>query len=147
MTVATKGVLQQILDGHLAPTLGGERREICVLFADIRAFTTLSEHLPPEVLSELLNRHFECMTACIHRHAGTLDKLIDDGIMAFFGAPVQLRWSHRGTTGRSMRCVFDSVRINRLAPVTSTDFDCRFTMYPNALLGVTDPEHELPEMS
>ncbi len=80
-------VMREILEGNIRPGPGGERREICVLFSDIRGFTSLSEHLPAERVTGFLNRYFEEMTAAIHDCEGTIDKFMGDGIMAFFGAP------------------------------------------------------------
>lgn len=80
-------VMREILDGNIRPGPGGERREICVLFSDIRGFTSLSEHLPAERVTGFLNRYFEEMTSAIHACEGTIDKFMGDGIMAFFGAP------------------------------------------------------------
>ncbi|MGH8671629.1 MAG: CHASE2 domain-containing protein [Burkholderiales bacterium] len=80
-------VMQQILSGDLAPGLGGRRQRICVLFADIRGFTSRSETMASETVISLLNRYFEAMTQVIHEHGGTVDKFMGDGIMAFFGAP------------------------------------------------------------
>jgi len=80
-------VLDQILTGGIRPEMHGERRRVCVLFSDIRRFTTRSEHQPPEAIIALLNDYFEEMTAAVHEHGGTVDKFIGDGMMAFFGAP------------------------------------------------------------
>jgi adenylate cyclase len=68
--------------------LGGERKDLTVLFSDIRGFTTLSEKLNPEEVSNLLNEHLSAMTEIIFRHGGTLDKFVGDTVMAFWGAPV-----------------------------------------------------------
>jgi class 3 adenylate cyclase/CHASE2 domain-containing sensor protein len=83
-------ILKHIVSGDIKPGLGGERRKVCVLFSDVRDFTTRSESMSPEELIKLLNRYFSQMTLAIHNNGGTLDKFIGDGIMAFFGAPQKL---------------------------------------------------------
>jgi class 3 adenylate cyclase/CHASE2 domain-containing sensor protein len=83
-------IMEEILAGRLGSGLGGARHNLCVLFADIRNFTTRSETLPPEGVISLLNRYFEEVTAVIHQHGGTIDKFLGDGVMAFFGAPKDL---------------------------------------------------------
>jgi adenylate cyclase len=68
--------------------LGGERREITVLFSDIRGFTGISERLDAPVLADLLNQYLGAMTDIVFKHAGLLDKYVGDAVMAFWGAPV-----------------------------------------------------------
>lgn len=82
-------VMDLILRGELDSQVGTGRRRLCVLFADIRDFTRLSERAEPEYVVALLNRYFERMTSAIHRHDGTVDNFRGDGIMCFFGAPRQ----------------------------------------------------------
>jgi adenylate cyclase len=70
--------------------LGGEKREVTVLFSDIRGFTTFSESQPPEVVIDVLNRYLTDMTDVIMRHGGTLVAFMGNGIMAVFGAPPEM---------------------------------------------------------
>ncbi len=68
--------------------LHGEKRELTVLMADIRSFTTLSESLEPDNLAHVLNIYMDVMTEIIFDHGGLLDKYIGDAIMAVWGAPL-----------------------------------------------------------
>jgi adenylate cyclase len=69
-------------------SIGGESREMTVLFSDVRGFTTISEGLSPQDLSELMNAFLSPMTKVIHTRRGTIDKYMGDAIMAFWGAPL-----------------------------------------------------------
>ncbi|MFL6530983.1 MAG: adenylate/guanylate cyclase domain-containing protein, partial [Chthoniobacterales bacterium] len=68
--------------------LGGEEREVTVLFSDLRAFTTMSERLSPHDMVAILNRYFTRMSAIVEKHGGVVDKYVGDALMALFGAPL-----------------------------------------------------------
>lgn len=70
--------------------LGGEKKEVTILFSDIRGFTGISEKLAPDVLVSLLNDYLGPMTRIVLKHRGTLDKYIGDAIMAIYNAPLEL---------------------------------------------------------
>ena len=69
-------------------SMAGRKKELTVLFSDVRSFTTISEGLEPEELAALMNQYLGAMTLVVRKHRGTLDKYIGDAIMAFWGAPV-----------------------------------------------------------
>ena len=75
------------LNDELITELGGHRREIAVLFVDIRGFTTMSESLQPEEVVGILNDYLSMVAECIFKHHGMLDKFIGDAAMALFNAP------------------------------------------------------------
>lgn len=72
----------------LGEALGGETREVTVLFCDIRSFTAMSEKMAAAEVVSLLNRYFTALGQCITAHHGIINKYIGDAIMAIFGAPV-----------------------------------------------------------
>jgi len=85
--VAPQVVNEIAKNGTYELKLGGENRDIAVMFVDIRGFTPLSESLEPEQVVEILNSYLELTTSCIFSHGGTLDKFIGDATMAVFNAP------------------------------------------------------------
>ncbi len=80
-------VVDRVLHNPDEMRLGGRRRVISVLFADIRGYTTFSEQADPEHVVELLNQYFTLATDIIFAREGTLDKFLGDAVMAFFNAP------------------------------------------------------------
>ena len=84
----TASVINEMLKDPSKLKLGGDKKNLSVLFSDIRGFTTVSEKMTPEELVHLLNEYLTAMTDVVFRYDGLLDKYMGDAIMAVFGAPL-----------------------------------------------------------
>jgi class 3 adenylate cyclase len=111
--VADEKVAKALVDGQLA--LGGELREISVLFCDIRGFTPYTQNMPPEEVIEMLNEHMTALTRVVKEHNGVLDKFVGDLLMAIFGAPI----SHENDTMNAALCALALMRERENLNVTS----------------------------
>jgi adenylate cyclase len=99
-------VVDQLVKNPGQFALGGETRELTVMFADVAGFTTLSEGREPGQLVQLMNECFTEITTVIQSHGGTVDKFIGDAVMAFWNAPVQ----HADHAARACRAAQDLLK-------------------------------------
>ncbi len=94
--VVSPAIAERLLSREVE--LGGEEREVTVLFSDLRGFTSFSESRPAHEIVTILNDYFTRMSAAVESHDGVVDKYIGDGIMALFGAPV----AHEDDAGNAL---------------------------------------------
>lgn len=104
--VSDESVAQALVSGTLDLELGGELKEVSVLFCDIRGFTSMTENMPPTEVIEMLNEHMTAMTEVVRSCYGVVDKFVGDEIMAVFGA---LK-SYGDDAGLAARCALEMVR-------------------------------------
>ncbi len=106
-------VVDEILESPKGRQIGGTRKTITVLMADLRGFTSLSETRDPEEMVQLLNRFLEKMSVIIHKYDGIIDEIIGDSILAIFGAPE----SHDNDPERAVVCALEMQ--NSLIPLNN----------------------------
>lgn len=83
-----RDIARQIIDEPELLSLGGEKREIYVLFSDLEGFTKMSHAIEPEMVAKLLNRYLEMLSQVVLDHGGVIDKYVGDAVVAFWGAPI-----------------------------------------------------------
>ncbi len=101
--VADKDVADQLMRGEVK--LGGELRDVSVLFCDIRGFTTLTQGMRADEVIAMLNEHMTALATVIHEHQGVVDKFVGDLVMALFGAPK----SYGNDALRAARCALQMI--------------------------------------
>ncbi len=106
-------LLEKLLAEPQGLQLGGEKRELSILFSDIRSFTTISEKMPPEQLSKMLNRYFNPMSDAVKKYGGMVDKYIGDAVMAFFNAPVALSQHPQAACDAALEMITSLEVLNR----------------------------------
>ncbi len=116
-------VLSMVTDAQVAEELvagkirlGGEARQVSILFCDIRGYTAMSAGMDPEKVIAILNRHMGALTEVVYRHHGVITQFAGDAIMAVFGAPA----SHGNDAENAARCALEMLaareRLNREVP-------------------------------
>ena len=94
-------------------SMKSESRELTVMFADVRDFTSISEALQPKDLSQLMNEYLTPMTRVIHTHRGTIDKYMGDAIMSFWGAPLHYPEHARYAVETSLKMTATLAELNK----------------------------------
>ena len=84
----SKNIVQELIETKDEVTLVGERKDVTLMFVDMRGFTSLSEQMEPEEVVDVLNQYLELCSQAIFDFEGTIDKFMGDGIMVIYGAPV-----------------------------------------------------------
>ncbi len=97
-------VIEQLVDNPDKLTLGGERREISIYFSDVQGFTSISEKLTPQKLTEVLNYYLSEMSSIIMESGGTIDKYEGDAIIAFWNAPLDEEDHAKRILSAAMKC-------------------------------------------
>ena len=101
----SKRIVDELIRDPSKMRLGGDRKELTVLFSDIRGFTTFSEKYRAEEVVSQLNEYLGAMTHIVFDHEGTLDKFVGDAVMAFWGAPLD----QEDHAVRAVRCALDMI--------------------------------------
>jgi len=98
-------LVRELYASNREPVLGGELRNVTLMFTDIRGFTNLAERLPPDALAQALGRYLDAMTEAIRETGGTIDKYIGDAVMAIWNAPASCEHHAARACAAALACV------------------------------------------
>lgn len=126
-------VAESIAKGEGTIALGGERRAVTVLFADVVSFTPFAESAPPEKVVAFLNELFDVLTEVVFRHGGTVDKFMGDCVMAVFGAPSALA----GHAGKALAAAED---MHRFVESSAPEWQAKYGFDVKLAIGVSTGE-------
>jgi len=109
----SKQVVDELLDDDAKLNLGGEEREVTILFSDIRGFTSMSENMSPEKVVSTLNEYFSDMIDIVFKYNGTLDKIIGDELMIVYGAPISAEDDTQRAVTTAVEMQKQIIRLNK----------------------------------
>ncbi|HSX26488.1 MAG TPA: adenylate/guanylate cyclase domain-containing protein [Chlamydiales bacterium] len=119
-------IVQELIEKKQEIVLGGEKKEIAILFADIVDFTPVADEYPIEMVTALLAEFFDVLSKVILKHGGTIDKYIGDCIMAFWGAPHTVENGERQACIAALECQEELAKLNqRRKERNRPEFHCR----------------------
>ena len=131
-------LVRKLLDSKSPISLGGEAKNLAVMFTDIRDFTNVAESLPPAESVSRLNEYFTVITGIINETSGTVDKFIGDSVMAFWGAPEVVEQSAKLACLAAMRSrdALEALNQSRIKQGLGGGFFTRFGLhYGNCIVG------------
>ena len=111
--VSDESVAQAMIEGELDLELGGELKNVSILFCDIRGFTSITEEMHPGEVIDMLNDHMTAMTAIVRKHYGVVDKFVGDEIMAVFGGLKSYGNDAANATACALEMITERERLNR----------------------------------
>ncbi|MGH6620060.1 MAG: CHASE2 domain-containing protein [Alphaproteobacteria bacterium] len=126
-------LVEQLVENPEPLKLEGERRKLTFLFTDLEGFTSLVERSDPEVLVKLLNRYLDGMCSLVLEHGGTIDKIVGDAVVAFFGAPLPQE-------DQQMRAVSCAMAMDRFSEQFRNEADARRVHLGRTRIGVHSGE-------
>ncbi len=122
-------IVKKLMANPKAIATKGEKKELTILFSDIKNFTGYSSSLAPDHVQQLLNEYFEAMTEIVFKYEGTVDKFIGDGLMVFFGDP-------ESQPDHAIRCVKSAIEMQNKVREIRKEWESRGDMPIQIRIGI-----------